>query len=532
MAAMALDKQKQKKQQQQQRVTASSDVPFPSASAEMRGHMVPASQQREASQPDSTAASSTAASPRVTGASDVPFTAAEMRGYKVRLSDDRAAYPTERRCAMCGKGPPAVPSLSTCGECRLVSYCSLECQRNHWRAAHKNVCKDAKTLSNVGAFRYDNEAPVKYVYGMMSEDEFYELQRRKEDQIISELASRPLTKVSMGLVLTRFRHVNIGLLSYVKRGERDSQATSAVKGARVYSLKEDACRSGALHDSIDYPTFRFARLSLDTTPFSELHPDSLRSMLARLVRAASRAIEDLILSYFEKTRHLPILDPLIEVRSPLDMLFWADKTATVTIGGKTFVFYFLPDMPTICTDAVVHSCMRLFGEDVTEQVGLTGNVHLSKSEQFLKRNHLKGNIVHFMQQHHFQEYVNKLCQRAATKSHLSFSTVKERLLEKALEYTDIFRKHLLDFSADMAANTMGGWTLAGALGVTDAQVQAAREEVQVLNPRYWPYLKSMRESLAHPPPEHHAQSDGRMLTLADGERVSEIEMMLSTQGLI
>mmetsp|Transcript_6062 Transcript_6062/g.14543 ORF Transcript_6062/g.14543 Transcript_6062/m.14543 type:complete len:85 (-) Transcript_6062:503-757(-) len=84
----------------------------------------------------------------------------------------------------------------------------------------------------------------------------------------------------------------------------------------------------------------------------------------------------------------------------------------------------------------------------------------------------------------------------------------------------------------MAANTLGGWTLAKALAVTEERVQAVREELEALNPQYWPLHKAIREVLSQPPPKYHAPCDGRLVTLADGTRVSELEVMLKTQGLI
>jgi len=115
---------------------------------------------------------------------------------------------------------------------------------------------------------------------------------------------------------------------------------------------------------------------------------------------------------------------------------------------------------------------------------------------------------------------------------VSFEIVKDALLKTALEYTDIFRKPLLDYTADMAANTLGDWTLTKALFVTEERVQIVRDELQALNLQYWPCQKAFHQLLSQPTPEYHAPCDGRLVTLADGTRVSELEVMLKTQGLI
>ena len=45
--------------------------------------------------------------------------------------------PTDAKCAACGKGGD---SLKTCTACKLVKYCSIDCQRAH-RPQHKKACK-------------------------------------------------------------------------------------------------------------------------------------------------------------------------------------------------------------------------------------------------------------------------------------------------------------------------------------------------------------------------------------------------------
>ena len=46
----------------------------------------------------------------------------------------------ERRCAQCGVWDRTGKTFSHCSGCRLVYYCGKECQRLHWREAHKAVC--------------------------------------------------------------------------------------------------------------------------------------------------------------------------------------------------------------------------------------------------------------------------------------------------------------------------------------------------------------------------------------------------------
>ena len=43
-------------------------------------------------------------------------------------------------CANCGKGEEASIDLKSCAACKLVKYCSRECQIAH-RPQHKRECK-------------------------------------------------------------------------------------------------------------------------------------------------------------------------------------------------------------------------------------------------------------------------------------------------------------------------------------------------------------------------------------------------------
>lgn len=45
-------------------------------------------------------------------------------------------------CANCNKTANEQPDhrLSLCGRCKLVKYCSKECQITHWKKIHRAVC--------------------------------------------------------------------------------------------------------------------------------------------------------------------------------------------------------------------------------------------------------------------------------------------------------------------------------------------------------------------------------------------------------
>lgn len=49
-------------------------------------------------------------------------------------------------CSWCGGGE----NLKKCQKCHLSSYCSIACQRNHWRQSHKQECRDINETPELG----------------------------------------------------------------------------------------------------------------------------------------------------------------------------------------------------------------------------------------------------------------------------------------------------------------------------------------------------------------------------------------------
>ena len=46
-----------------------------------------------------------------------------------------------RPCAQCGAVEPALGKFNKCAGCKVVRYCSADCQRAHWKTTHKGDCK-------------------------------------------------------------------------------------------------------------------------------------------------------------------------------------------------------------------------------------------------------------------------------------------------------------------------------------------------------------------------------------------------------
>ena len=65
----------------------------------------------------------------------------------------------DEACANCGKNGSDIVKLKNCNACRLVKYCSVDCQKAH-RRQHKKVCKQRATeLKDEQMYSQGHERP-------------------------------------------------------------------------------------------------------------------------------------------------------------------------------------------------------------------------------------------------------------------------------------------------------------------------------------------------------------------------------------
>ena len=57
--------------------------------------------------------------------------------------DNTTPYPHYDRCANCTK---LFPKMNQCSRCKIVKYCSRDCQSSHWKKVHKESCTKAIAL--------------------------------------------------------------------------------------------------------------------------------------------------------------------------------------------------------------------------------------------------------------------------------------------------------------------------------------------------------------------------------------------------
>jgi hypothetical protein len=108
-----------------------------SSSSSSSGRGKAASSSRPHREPGQDISNLTAAVAGMTTASQAPVSSSSSSsgGGSHHSSRTKPAKP----CAACGE---LFPKLQRCTRCRAVSYCSKQCQVAHWKAGHKQVCKE------------------------------------------------------------------------------------------------------------------------------------------------------------------------------------------------------------------------------------------------------------------------------------------------------------------------------------------------------------------------------------------------------
>jgi hypothetical protein len=68
---------------------------------------------------------------------------------KMQAESARAAARHDTPCTGCGASrAEGAPAFKRCAACQAVAYCTRECQKAHWKKAHK---RDCATLAGAAA---------------------------------------------------------------------------------------------------------------------------------------------------------------------------------------------------------------------------------------------------------------------------------------------------------------------------------------------------------------------------------------------
>ena len=112
----------------------------------------------------------------------------EKKVYKEQL-DAHYGFTTSFKgnpCSFCGKVQDAV---ITCQKCQQVVYCTVHCQRSHWRTTHKKYCKTMlkiriKKITKKEMTLFMNEFDLPHLFG--DEDNLHSSVRSQLNDFVKE----------------------------------------------------------------------------------------------------------------------------------------------------------------------------------------------------------------------------------------------------------------------------------------------------------------------------------------------------------
>ncbi|CEM30250.1 unnamed protein product [Vitrella brassicaformis CCMP3155] len=447
----------------------------------------------------------------------LPLTSADLSGLKIRQNAGRS-FP--KRCVACGKA--AAGAMPCCSVCKLVHYCSRECQSMHWSAGHKAACKEAKKWLSLGLLNH-NRAAVMYVYNWMGNDEFFELQRQTQKAIVDEIVGGV-----HGLAVPV--NLSVTLQTYPPRTFAAVQME-----APTNSSSKPRCAHTLLGNMAMYPCFSFAPVGMPGAPLR----DEDNAMLLAMLQMACRLVTSAIATCISKSRMRVVPGPFICCGGIASDLFWRKAVCRITLNTpietmRNRTWYFKPDIQLVCGYALVRACDRVFGIEmasatITRIEAMNNQLHTTAPSEYLSREAWRKNILQTMDRQGVKADIDAHCASKAKKDKLrgGWQQVKKEFLEAALAFTDVVRKHLIEYTANMAGGSIVPTTLAQHLRVSEAEMTRVKEELAALDPQYPPDIQRL---INRPHTQGHCEEvEGALVTLADGRKESELSITFKTQ---
>lgn len=124
------------------------------------------------------------------------------------LSLNESSNASKFQCGQCNK-PIDIEKASKCGKCRLVRYCSKECQTTAWKT-HKQICKEPEQVTYI---QVDGDAIERITTNVWDEKQISAGKKPKKKTTIIDPASLGFkkNKTDMGTLLNDERYNEIRL---------------------------------------------------------------------------------------------------------------------------------------------------------------------------------------------------------------------------------------------------------------------------------------------------------------------------------
>ncbi|CEL97846.1 unnamed protein product [Vitrella brassicaformis CCMP3155] len=482
----------------------------------------------------------------------LPFSFSEMAGYKVRLDASTPDPDLElQQCIVCGKRPEPGQRLKVCQFCvREVSprYCSDACLKQHFQQGRHNkaMCRLGKQLYDGEPLRGNRHA-VRMVLNWMSEDVFFKQQRQKQEairQAIEEHSRQP-TEVPIEVQLdVHVKTFDTNRLFCVAALGIDSENIDYAKHRPPPGTGPIICDRGVSYGSylvipITTRNERFRDTGWEPPPDPQLEA----TCAERVVAVLSKAISTLLTPDVKSRRRIQVASC---ISGSFDVLFWRKMTCTVAhpVCGHRLPFYCLPPPFHVvlrAVEAAIHDVLGTEANDDINSVLFPQNLvmrdHMTLQRMMVRdewrqeieweRSNLKG----------LHETIDRICHELALQSgtrhrklNSAVGKLKADFVEAAVGFTDLFRRHLIEyvkrFKRTSAHDPGCHRSFPELADITEGDLRPVEAEVASAEyPR--PY-----KNLIAAKPTCSPDIDGPMATTSDGKNISEVDLLLRTQGFV
>ncbi|CEM26293.1 unnamed protein product [Vitrella brassicaformis CCMP3155] len=455
----------------------------------------------------------------------LPFSSSEMPGYKVRMDASTPDPELElQQCIVCGKRPELGQRLKVCDRCvREVSplYCSEDCLKQHFQQGQhtREMCRMGRAMYVEQGSLRGNRHAVRYLLGWMTEDAFFKHQRQKQQEIQDEIAAygRPShLKMSVSVFNTvDFAFGVVELASSLAEGHALLRHPPADTGGVFYP------------DCVIYPSYQVFPIAWREV--KEPTGPVLEVMLAeRIVIVMSNIIIALLAL---TARCLGVIGKQY-VEGDVNALFWRKMTCPLPMGDRTAHFYFIPAPCGVVTDALTYAAKEVFSDEEGREIDalVSGSALVRTGVMTLQQRVMRDEWRREIEweigaMDGMSDAIDGMCQEYAAQRGIQPRALKAAFIDKAVAFTDVFRRHLIEYADGMGE--IVGKSFAQLTELTDDEMRQIKAEVAAAE-----YPADIQELIAAESPAYAEDVDGPIVTLADGRRTCEMDLLLRTQGLL
>ncbi|CEL99263.1 unnamed protein product [Vitrella brassicaformis CCMP3155] len=438
------------------------------------------------------------------------------------------------RCAVCGRSPDdSRHQFPRCNKCKLLHYCTRECQVKDWKGVHKEECEMAK--EKLDADRMYAPSSIQYMHGWMSSDEYFAWQRRREEALFKDIkalhASGQLDYITLNVKRMTETHVAIGM--WYRTTGKYTATPPINEGTRIRKLGTADVHNMAIWRLCLFskmPGLREVPGQVNVTPVDLI-------MLEGVEQLVNSAIEDIVMATDGKRAPYFIIDTDVN----LEALFWrkiTTKTVDVT-RDRQFHWFYLPSIAETCQSAIFRAAKQLFGPAAMLQVKFASNPAAlnhkfvtTAPQQLLFRKSWEKNIEFFAQTLELDKALQPFYETRAKERGVSVKDVEAELMAVALTFSDVFRMHLIDYLDGCKDKTLWRKSLAEHCQMTDQQFSRVAAELAELKPSYPNDIKNAMSMQRSQIDRDMDDVMGKKVKLKCGHSVRQLEGMLRQNGML